>query len=218
MTTIITAEQSAAQFTEQSAVQSTSKLMAESALSSATHAGVIVESTIPKGYFDSVQPVIVLMGVCGCGKSTVAEHLVHRFGMKYAEADDFHPQTNIDKMALGVPLTDEDRWPWLDTIATWIGDRVAAGEPAVVTCSALKKIYRDKLRLPGVVFVYMQGTFDEVMDRLSHREGHFMKPSMLQSQFDILEAPAGDEVHVNVHIGQAAPDQEAAAVAGTLGL
>lgn len=121
-------------------------------------------------------------------------------------------------MAAGHPLTDEDRWPWLDTIAAWIDERVAAGEPAVVTCSALKKIYRDKLRRQGVVFVYMQGTFDEVMERLSHRQGHFMKPSMLQSQSDILEEPGDDEIHVNVHIGQADPEHEAMAVAGALGL
>ena len=121
-------------------------------------------------------------------------------------------------MAAGHPLTDEDRWPWLDTIAAWIDERVAAGEPAVVTCSALKKIYRDKLRRQGVVFVYMQGTFDEVMERLSHRQGHFMKPSMLQSQYDILEEPGDDEIHVNVHIGQADPEHEAMAVAGALGL
>lgn len=121
-------------------------------------------------------------------------------------------------MAAGHPLTDEDRWPWLDTIAAWIDERVVAGEPAVVTCSALKKIYRDKLRRQGVVFVYMQGTFDEVMERLSHRQGHFMKPSMLQSQFDILEEPGDDEIHVNVHIGQADPEHEAVAVAGALGL
>lgn len=107
---------------------------------------------------------------------------------------------------------------WLDTIAAWIDERVAAGEPAVVTCSALKKIYRDKLRRQGVVFVYMQGTFDEVMERLSHRQGHFMKPSMLQSQSDILEEPGDDEIHVNVHIGQADPEHEAMAVAGALGL
>ena len=112
-------------------------------------------------------------------------------------------------MAAGHPLTDEDRWPWLDTIAAWIDERVAAGEPAVVTCSALKKIYRDKLRRQGVVFVYMQGTFDEVMERLSHRQGHFMKPSMLQSKSDILEEPGDDEIHVNVHIGQADPEHEA---------
>ena len=99
-------------------------------------------------------------------------------------------------MAAGHPLTDEDRWPWLDTIAAWI----------------------DKLRRQGVVFVYMQGTFDEVMERLSHRQGHFMKPSMLQSQSDILEEPGDDEIHVNVHIGQADPEHEAMAVAGALGL
>lgn len=121
-------------------------------------------------------------------------------------------------MAAGHPLTDEDRWPWLDTIAAWIDERVAAGDPAVVTCSALKKIYRDRLRRQGVVFVYMQGTFDEVMERLSHRQGHFMKPSMLQSQSDILEEPGDDEIHVNVHIGQADPEHEAMAVAGALGL
>ena len=121
-------------------------------------------------------------------------------------------------MAAGHPLTDEDRWPWLDTIAAWIDERVAAGDPAVVTRSALKKIYRDKLRRQGVVFVYMQGTFDEVMERLSHRQGHFMKPSMLQSQSDILEEPGDDEIHVNVHIGQADPEHEAMAGAGALGL
>ena len=121
-------------------------------------------------------------------------------------------------MAAGHPLTDEDRWPWLDTIAAWIDERVVAGEPAVVTCSALKKIYRDKLRRQGVVFVYMQGTFDEAMERLSHRQGHFMKPSMLQSQFDILEEPGDDEIHVNIHIGQADPEHEVMSVAGALGL
>lgn len=179
---------------------------------------IITANTIPINYFAHAKPIIVLMGVCGCGKSTVAQHLVDHYGMKYAEADDFHPQANIDKMAAGHPLTDEDRWPWLDTIAAWIDERVAAGEPAVVTCSALKKIYRDKLRRQGVVFVYMQGIFDEVMERLSHRQGHFMKPSMLQSQFDILEEPGDDEIHVNVHIGQADPEHEAMAVAGALGL
>ena len=160
---------------------------------------IITANTIPTNYFTHAKPIIVLMGVCGCGKSTVAQHLVDHYGMKYAEADDFHPQANIDKMAAGHPLTDEDRWPWLGTIAAWIDERVAAGEPAVV-------------------FVYMQGTFDEVMERLSHRQGHFMKPSMLQSQFDILEEPGDDEVHVNVHIGQADPEHEAMAVADALGL
>ena len=160
---------------------------------------IITANTIPTNYFAHAKPIIVLMGVCGSGKSTVAQHLVDHYGMKYAEADDFHPQANIDKMAAGHPLTDEDRWPWLGTIAAWIDERVAAGEPAVV-------------------FVYMQGTFDEVMERLSHRQGHFMKPSMLQSQFDILEEPGDDEVHVNVHIGQADPEHEAMAVADALGL
>ena len=179
---------------------------------------IIVENTIPAKYFSHAKPIIVLMGVCGCGKTTVAEHLVDHYGLKYAEADDFHPQANIDKMAAGHPLTDEDRWPWLDTLAAWIDERIAAGEPAVVTCSALKRAYRDRLRRDGVVFVYMKGTFDEVMERLSTRENHFMKPEMLQSQFDILEEPGDDEVHVAAHIGLGTPEQEAAAVAGALHL
>ncbi|NEG71277.1 AAA family ATPase [Bifidobacterium ramosum] len=159
------------------------------------------------------------MGVCGCGKTTVAEHLAAELGVKYAEADDFHPKANIEKMAAGHPLTDEDRWPWLDALAAWIDQRIAAGEPAVVTCSALKKVYRDRLRRKGVVFVYMKGTYDEVLARMSGRKGHFMKTSMLQSQFDILEEPGADEVHVDVEIGHGTtPDQEAAAVVAALGL
>ena len=121
-------------------------------------------------------------------------------------------------MAAGHPLTDEDRWPWLDTIAAWIDERVAGRRgPPVVTCSALKKIYRDKLRRSRRGVRLHAGTFDEVMERLSHRQGHFMKPSMLQSQSDILEEPGDDEIHVNVHIGQADPEHEAMAVAGALG-
>ena len=184
----------------------------------ATSPALITANTIPADYFAATKPIIIVMGVCGCGKSTVAEHLVAKYGLKYAEADDFHPQANIDKMAAGHPLTDEDRWPWLEALATWIDERVAAGEPAVVTCSALKKVYRDKLRRKGVVFVYLQGTFDEILEQLSHREGHFMKSDMLQSQFDILEEPDGSEVHVNVHVGQADPETEAEAVAEAIGL
>ncbi|WP_239512314.1 gluconokinase [Bifidobacterium aerophilum] len=181
--------------------------------------GLISANTIPEGYFDHTKPIAIIMGVCGCGKTTVAEHLAAELGVKYAEADDFHPKANIEKMASGHPLTDEDRWPWLDALAAWIDRRVAAGEPAVVTCSALKKVYRDKLRRPGVVFVYMKGTYDEVLARMSHRQGHFMKTDMLRSQFDILEEPGDDEVHVDVEIGHGTtPDQEAAAVIGALGL
>ncbi|WP_240539312.1 gluconokinase [Bifidobacterium sp. SO1] len=180
---------------------------------------LISANTIPEGYFAHTKPIAIIMGVCGCGKTTVAEHVSAKLGVKYAEADDFHPKANIEKMAAGHPLTDEDRWPWLDALAAWIDQRVAAGEPAVVTCSALKKVYRDKLRRPGVVFVYMKGTYDEVLARMSHRQGHFMKTSMLQSQFDILEEPGSDEVHVDVEIGHGTtPDQEAAAVVAALGL
>ena len=182
-----------------------------------TETTIIAANTIPAGYFAGKAPVIVMMGVCGCGKTTVAEHLAAKLGLKSAEADDFHPQANIAKMSAGIPLTDDDRWPWLDTLAAWIDERIAAGEPAVVTCSALKKAYRDRLRRDGVVFVYMKGSFDEVLDRLSHRQGHFMKPNMLQSQFDILEEPGADEVHVDVEIGHdTTPEQECDAVIGAL--
>lgn len=180
-------------------------------------ADIISANTVPADYFADCKPIAIIMGVCGCGKTTVAEHIAAELGVKYAEADDFHPKANIEKMAAGHPLTDEDRWPWLDALAAWIDQRVAAGEPAVVTCSALKKIYRDRLRRKGVVFVYMKGTYDEVLQRMSGRKGHFMKTNMLQSQFDILEEPGADEIHIDVEIGHGTtPDQEAAAVLAAL--
>ena len=180
---------------------------------------IVSANTVPAVYFADCKPIAIIMGVYGCGKTTVAEHLAAELGVKYAEADDFHPKANIEKMAAGHPLTDEDRWPWLDALAAWIDQRVAAGEPAVVTCSALKKIYRDRLRRKGVVFVYMKGTYDEVLQRMSGRQGHFMKTDMLQSQFDILEEPSADEVHIDVEIGHGTtPQQEAAAVVAALDL
>lgn len=183
-----------------------------------TDKSIIVENTIPTKYFVTRKPILVLMGVCGCGKSTIAEHISNSCNLPYAEADDFHPQSNIDKMSAGIPLTDQDRLPWLNSIANWIDERITNNQSAIVTCSALKKEYRDILRRPEVVFVYMQGSYEEVMERLSQRKDHFMKPNMLQSQFDILQEPTQDELHVNVHIGNATPDQEAAAVISLLPL
>ena len=179
---------------------------------------LIEVNTVPEGYFAERKPIIVVMGVCGCGKTTVANELAEWYGMKFAEADDFHPQANIDKMASGTPLTDEDRKPWLDLLAAWIDERIQAGEPAVLTCSALKKAYRERLRRDTVVFVYMKGDFDTVMKRLSSREGHFMKPAMLRSQFAILEEPDETELHVDVAIGRATSEQEAAVAAEAIGL
>jgi len=102
-------------------------------------------------------PVLVIMGVSGSGKSTVAGLLAGRLGWDLAEGDDLHPESNVAKMHAGQPLTDEDRWPWLESIADWIRAHTAAGNPGVVTCSALKKRYRDVLRGEGVVFVFLEG-------------------------------------------------------------
>lgn len=150
---------------------------------------------------ESVQPrVLVVMGVSGSGKSTVAGLLADRLGWDFAEGDDMHPQANRDKMAAGHPLTDEDRWPWLDRIASWIGTHLDAGRPGVVTCSALKRSYRDRLRAPGVVFVHLAGNHDLVADRIGHRQGHYMPPSLLGSQYDTLEPPEPDETAITVDV------------------
>jgi gluconokinase len=139
--------------------------------------------------------VILLMGVSGSGKTTVGALLARQLGWKYAEADSFHPPANIEKMAAGHPLDDEDRRPWLAAIATWIDATIAAGEPAVVTCSALKRAYRDQLGAgrPQVQMVYLKGDRDLIAARLAARQGHFFTAAMLDSQFADLEEPTADE-------------------------
>ena len=124
-------------------------------------------------------PVLVVMGVSGCGKSTVAGILAGQLDWDLAEGDDLHPEANVAKMAAGVPLTDEDRWPWLDVITEWIADHTAAGWPGAVTCSALKRAYRDKLAGPNVVFVHLAGAKDIVEQRLAARLNHFMPGALL---------------------------------------
>lgn len=135
------------------------------------------------------------MGVSGSGKTTVGAMLAGRLGWRYAEADSFHPAANIEKMAAGHPLTDEDRRPWLAAIAQWIDAEVATGEPAVVTCSALKRAYRDQLHAdrPQVGLVFLQGSRDLIATRLAARQGHFFTAAMLDSQFAALEEPTPDE-------------------------
>ena len=144
--------------------------------------------------------VLVLMGVSGSGKSTVAALLAGRLGWDLEEGDDLHPAANVAKMAAGHPLTDEDRWPWLARVAEWITRHVAEGRPGVITCSALKRSYRDVLRDPHVVFVYLAGTRDEISARLAKRHGHFMPPSLLDSQFAALEVPGPDERALTIGI------------------
>lgn len=135
----------------------------------------------------SAVPVIVVMGVSGSGKSTVGGLLADRLGVPYAEADDFHPAANIAKMSAGHPLDDADRAPWLDAIADWIEQRGEGG--GVVTCSALRRRYRDRLRVasPGLFFVHLDGPPELIAARLQARMEHFMPPELLRSQFEALE-------------------------------
>jgi len=138
-------------------------------------------------------PVLVVMGVSGVGKTTLGSALATRLGWAFAEGDALHPEANVAKMAAGNPLTDDDRWPWLERIGAWIDDRVAGGEPAVVTCSALKRSYRDILRRPEVVFVHLTGPKLLTASRLAARANHFMPPTLLDSQLGSLEPLGPDE-------------------------
>jgi len=144
---------------------------------------------------------LIVMGVSGSGKTTVAEGIATRMGWLYAEGDDFHSQANVDKMASGTPLTDEDRWPWLRAIGTWIDEHERDKRSAVVTCSALRRIYRDLLRegREHIRFVYLEIPEEVLRDRLAHRTGHYMPPSLLPSQLATLEPLQPDEPGVVVH-------------------
>lgn len=156
--------------------------------------------------------IIVVMGVSGSGKTTVGRVLAERLGVPYAEADEFHPAANVEKMAAGHPLTDEDRWPWLRTIGEWITER--AGRGGVVTCSALKRGYRDLLRsaAPGEVwFLHLAGDRAVIADRLGARTGHFMPAALLDSQFADLEPLAADEPGLTVDVARS-PEEIAQSV------
>jgi gluconokinase len=137
---------------------------------------------------------IVLMGVSGSGKSTVGRALADVLGCDFQEGDDLHPQANIDKMSAGIPLNDNDRQPWLQRIERWISDENAQARHGVVTCSALKRSYRDQLRRAGgdVRFVYLRLSRAELGRRMQHRR-HFMPAALLDSQLQVLEEPSADE-------------------------
>jgi gluconokinase len=145
---------------------------------------------------------LVVMGPSGTGKTTVAELLGERLDWPTAEADEFHPQANIDKMTGGQPLTDEDRWPWLRAIRDWLSEKQEQGSDAIVTCSALKRAYRDLLResTADVVFVQLTGPIDLIAKRMEGRSGHFMPKSLLESQFDTLEELQSDEAGVKADV------------------
>lgn len=142
------------------------------------------------------------MGVSGCGKTSVASRLARRLEWEFIEADTLHSAANVAKMASGTPLNDDDRWPWLDAIADRIDDARASGMHCVVACSALKRRYRERLKRgrDDVRFVYLQGSMETVAPRLAQRKGHYMPASLLQSQYDALEEPAGDENALAVSI------------------
>lgn len=144
----------------------------------------------------------VVMGVTGTGKTTVARALAHRIGAAFIEGDDLHSDANRGKMAAGIPLTDADRLPWLGSVAASIRDSDAN---VVATCSALRRCYRDLIRAEAgcpVVFVHLDGDASVIADRLARRHGHFMPPSLLESQLETLEPPGSDEPHVTVGISR----------------
>ena len=134
--------------------------------------------------------VIILMGVSGVGKTTVGQALAQKLRWNFAEGDDFHSPANIAKMHAGIPLTDEDRAPWLQSLRKAITEWLAADENVVLACSALKTSYRELLQVsPDVKFVYLHANFDLIAKRLAARKGHYMNPDLLRSQFDTLEEP-----------------------------
>ena len=162
--------------------------------------------------------VLVVMGVSGSGKTTVARALAERLGWRFQEGDALHPPENVAKMSAGTPLTDDDRWPWLEAIAAVIDGWRAAGQSGIVTCSALKRVYRAVLvgDRADVRLVYLAGDKALVAGRMVARKGHFMPPALLDSQFAALEAPGPDENPIVVDIGPK-PQAIVDALVGRLG-
>ncbi len=143
-----------------------------------------------------IQPrVLVVMGVTGSGKTSIAEGLRDRLGWSFQEGDSLHSAENVAKMAAGKPLTDEDRWPWLDRCAKWIHTRIEAASGGLLTCSALKRSYRARLGegSPGLLFLYLKVSEEVLSERLDARRGHYMPPSLLPSQLATLEEPTPEE-------------------------
>ncbi|PYE41597.1 gluconate kinase (SKI family) [Rhizobium sp. PP-F2F-G20b] len=178
-----------------------------SALRTAPQEGTVIHLPAP----------VVVMGVSGCGKSSVGEAIAAAFATDFIEGDALHPPENIAKMSAGTPLTDEDRWPWLDAVGKALHQGSDAGHAVVVSCSALKKVYRDHLRKAAggrLAFVYLTGTRAVLESRMGHRTGHFMPTSLLDSQFRTLEPPTGEDLVVTVDIDRPLDAVTAAALEG----
>ena len=161
--------------------------------------------------------ILVLMGVSGSGKTTVGKELTRQLGWTFADADDFHPPANVEKMHHGIPLNDEDRRPWLAAIHQRLLEAARRGESVVLACSALKHEYRDYLQHEEperIFFVYLSGSEELIQQRLAARKGHFMNPNLLHSQFETLEPP---EHAIQIDIASP-PDQIAAEIRRKLGL
>lgn len=159
--------------------------------------------------------IVVVMGVTGCGKSTVGAALARRLGWRFLDADDFHPPANVAKMAAGVPLTDDDRWPWLDRLAAELRAIEAGGGHVVLACSALRELYRSRIAAAGEVrFVHLRGDLRTIAARLATRKHRYMPASLLESQFATLEPPA-DAIDVDVRLPV---DQQVDAICGALAL
>ena len=153
-----------------------------------------------------IYPAVILMGVSGCGKSTFGWFLKRELGYAFTDGDDLHPPLNVAKMSRGMPLNDDDRAPWLEAICDHMKENFEAGTPVAIACSALKKQYRDKLRSAGdqLRFVHLTASEQAIRNRLSQREGHYMPPNLLPSQFAALEStkeePDVIEVNVEEHL------------------
>jgi gluconokinase len=161
-------------------------------------------------------PVLVVMGVSGCGKSTVAAALAARLGLPYLDGDDYHPAANVAKMSQGIPLTDADRWPWLDELGSAIKRAAVESGGAIATCSALKRAYRERLSqaigLP-LGYILLDGEREILLGRMQARKDHYMPPSLLDSQLEILERPDEDEPAITLAIDDSVEGIVAAALA-----